>query len=272
MRRLGFGLGTLLGVRRLGFFIPHRYAAAVEPCGYPTLEAAFEASERRCRELIEQIGDLSDDLAACGGPPPAPRFDQAWFPGLDGAGAYALVRRRRPGRIVEVGSGHSTRFLARAIADGGLATRLTAIDPAPRAGLLGLDIDWRASLVQDADEEVFTDLRAGDMLFVDSSHVLMPGTDVDRLINRVLPRLPAGLLVHLHDVLLPDPYPDSWAWRGYNEQQLIAPLIWSGAFEVVFSSHWVRSRRPGWLARDVLAGLPLLPGAIETSLWLEKRC
>ena len=56
---------------------------------------------------------------------------------------------------------------------------------------------------------MFEELGAGDILFIDSSHIAMPGTDVDRLFLDVLPRLPSGVLVHVHDILLPDAYPRS---------------------------------------------------------------
>src|SRR5204863_425837 len=75
-------------------------------------------------------------------PPPAPRWDQDWFPRLDAAAAYTMVRTLGPKRIVEVGCGHSTRFMARAVADGRLATSIIAIDPAPRAKLEGLNVRW----------------------------------------------------------------------------------------------------------------------------------
>src|SRR3546814_16899896 len=64
-------------------------------------------------------GDLAR-IAEAKAPPPAPRFSQNWFPTLDAVAAYTLVRRHGPARIVEVGSGHSTRFLCRAVADAGL--------------------------------------------------------------------------------------------------------------------------------------------------------
>ena len=53
-------------------------------------------------------------------------------PGLDGAMAYAMVRKFKPRRIIEVGSGHSTRFMAQAIEDAQLETELHWIDPQPR--------------------------------------------------------------------------------------------------------------------------------------------
>jgi predicted O-methyltransferase YrrM len=182
-----------------------------------------------------------------------------------------LVRRERPRRIVEVGSGHSTRFLARAVADGGLATEIVCIDPAPRAAIAGLNVRHRQELLARTDPALFAALAAGDLVFIDSSHIAMPGTDVDRLALDVLPRLASGVLVHVHDVFLPDAYPAAWRWRGYNEQLLVGALIQGGAWEIVFASRYAATRMVDRLARSVLAELPLLPGAYETSLWLRKR-
>jgi predicted O-methyltransferase YrrM len=182
-----------------------------------------------------------------------------------------MVRTYRPRQIVEVGSGHSTRFLARAIADQALTTTLICIDPAPRAALRGLPARWHDSTVQEAPESWFTGLAAGDLLFIDSSHILMPGTDVDWLLNRILPALAAGVLIHVHDVFLPDPYPAGWAWRGYNEQQALAALLQGGGYAIRFASHYVAGRRRAQLAEGVLGRLPGGPAGLASSLWLEKQ-
>lgn len=208
---------------------------------------------------------IADEAA----PPPAPRFRQDWFPRLDAAAAYALVRSRRPARLVEIGCGHSTRWFARGVADGGLATRLTAIDPRPRASLAGLPVEFIRATLQGAGPAPFAALAASDMLSLDGSHVLMPGTDV--ALNRILPRLPAGVLVHIHDVFLPDPYPVRWAWRGYNEQQAVAAMLAGGGWRILWSSRWAARRMAERLAGSVAARLPLPAGAFEASLWLEKR-
>jgi len=219
--------------------------------------------------VLDCIESYAADLEAIGAnAPPAPRWDQDWFPRLDAAAAYALVRREPPQRIVEVGSGHSTRFLARAIADGRLATRLTAIDPQPRASIRGLAAEFLANQAQKVPENVFRELRPGDILFIDSSHQLKPGSDVDLLFNKIIPLLPSGARVHFHDIFLPDDYPAQWTWRRYNEQSFIKNLL--PRYAVEFSSHWVTSRRPD-LLRGVLGRLPLLPGALESSLWLRKN-
>jgi hypothetical protein len=217
-------------------------------------------------DVLGSIEKFSGDLERIGNqPPPAPRWTQDWFPRLDAAAAYAIVRATRPRRIVEVGSGHSTRFLARAVADERLATRITAIDPRPRATLAGLPVDWLAMPVQQAGPEIFSALEPGDILFIDSSHQVKPGSDVEFLLERALPRLAGGVRVHFHDIFLPDDYPAAWAWRRYNEQQAVARLLEAG-FVAEFSSHQAQKTRLG----GVLARLPLVPGAIESSLWLRK--
>jgi predicted O-methyltransferase YrrM len=221
--------------------------------------------------VLDSIESYAADLDAIGADaPPAPRWSQDWFPRLDAATAYVLVRTEPPRRIVEVGSGHSTRFLARAVADGRLATRITAIDPEPRASIKGLATEFLEKRVQEVPENVFHELQPGDVLFIDSSHQLKPGSDVDLLFNKIIPLLPSGARVHVHDVFLPDEYPKSWAWRKYNEQAEVATLL-SGAFACEFSSHWVASRRPDLLQRGVLGRLPLVAGALESSLWLRKN-
>ena len=218
-------------------------------------------------KVLAWIEDLAEDLERIGAePPPAPRWHQDWFPRLDAAAAYAIVRMTRPRRIVEVGSGHSTRFLARAVRDGSLGTQITAVDPQPRASIRGLALDWRAHPVQAADPALFGSLEASDILFIDSSHQAKPGSDVEFLLGEALPRLAKGVRIHFHDIFLPDDYPDTWAWRRYNEQQAVAALLADG-YAAEFSSHQAAS---GSLT-GVLARLPLAPGAKESSLWLRKR-
>jgi hypothetical protein len=273
MRRWWFGACTLAG-RPRGFFIPYRYAGTLtrrRRTKYVGLERLFDADAGRFAALLGNLDAYADDLLAIGDErPPAPRWNQDWFPRLDAAMAYALVRQHRPACIVEVGSGHSTRFLARAVRDGGLATRIVAIDPAPRAALRGLPVEWLATAAPSCGPAPFQALAAGDILFIDSSHILMPGTDVDFLLNDVLPLLPVGALVHFHDVFLPDDYPPSWSWRGYNEQCAVAALL-AGGWQALFASRYVATRLDERVRQSVAGRLPLLPDAFESSLWLTRR-
>ncbi len=270
------GLQTVLGLRRRGFFIPYRYAGgldrAVEAAGYPALVPGFDASRPAFADLLSRIDSLAPDLEAIGGaPPPEPRWQQHWFPRLDAAACYAMVRHRAPRRIVEIGSGHSTRFLARAVADGGLDTEIVTIDPAPRASLPADRVRNHPVLLHEAPQEIFAALRADDILFVDSSHILMPGTDVDRVLNHIWPGLAAGVVVHFHDIYLPDAYPAAWRWRGYNEQSGVAALIAGGAADILFSSRYAATRMADDVAAGIVGRLPHARGAASSSLWLVKR-
>jgi len=262
------GLPTVLSLTPRGWFIPHRYAPLLPPPGaqppYPAIEELFERRGEAFGRMVDLVDSHATALEGLHG-----LLDQAWFPSLDAAVAYALMRERKPQRVIEVGSGHSTRVLAKAM--GGMG-ELLAIDPAPRADIAGLPgVRVVPSTVQAAPGALFDGLKAGDVLFMDSSHILMPGSDVDLLLNRVLPRLPSGVLVHIHDIFLPFDYPPIWGWRAYNEQQGVLPLLTTGAFEPLFSSVWAHQRLADRLERSVVARLPRPSEALSTSLWLAKR-
>lgn len=274
LRQTIYGLRTVLGLGRRGYFIPYRYASEIEKPSeeYHWIRELFSLwTEEKFCGVLTDIARYREDLEKIAGDPPAPRWTQDWFPGLDAAAAYVLVRETRPARIIEIGSGHSTRFLMRAKLDGALATDVTCIDPAPRADLQGLDLDLRRSTVQQVDPASLPRLEAGDILFVDSSHIAMPGGDVDWILNHLIPGLPPGVLVHFHDIFLPYPYPRSWEWRGYNEQIVVAALLAGGRAVPIFSSQFVRNHRPDLLDSRGLNWITRIDGAIESSLWLELR-
>ncbi|PJK28886.1 class I SAM-dependent methyltransferase [Minwuia thermotolerans] len=240
-RRQEMARRTLSGEAREGWFIPYRHAADARPEAVaPAVERIFAGAADRFEATLGLIAGYREALLAIGAddPAPGPRWDQDWFAGLDAAAAYALVRDRRPARIVEIGSGHSTRFMIRAVRDGDVDCAVTAIDPAPRADIAALPLTLMQDIVQNADRSVFAALRPGDVLSIDSSHILMPGTDVDLLFGEIIPALPAGVLVHVHDIFLPWPYPEDWEARGYNEQNALRPLIAAGALEPLFASQY----------------------------------
>jgi predicted O-methyltransferase YrrM len=282
LRLLGMALATTAGVARRGWFIPHRYAQSIPQAGdnppYAPLLKIFDANKLAFVALLDAIEALSPQLAQIAaehGKPaaglPNPRFDQGWFATLDAAAAYAVIHTRRPRRIVEVGSGHSTRFMARALHDSGNDAQILSIDPAPRTAIENLAprVSFERRTVQRCDPALFRQIEGGDVLFIDSSHVLMPGSDCDFLFNRILPLLPVGALLHIHDIFLPDDYPRAWAWRNYNEQQGVAPMLLNG-WRPIFASHYMRSRAPETLERCILKSLPRHEAGIDASLWLEK--
>lgn len=266
------GERTLSGTATEGWFIPYRHAGdSSEDRTNLLLQERFRREKAAFRASLETVGGHRNGLLAIGimDEAPRPRWDQDWFAGLDAAAAYAFVSARKPARIIEVGSGHSTRFMVRAISDGGLDCRFTAIDPAPRADISQLPVDLVPSIVQDAPRELFDTLQADDILFIDSSHILMPGTDVDLLFGQIIPSLPSGVLVHIHDIFLPFAYPEAWRLRGYNEQNALAPMIAGGVLNPLLPCQFVRQEMADDL--DELCGfIPRPRPNHDASFWTVR--
>jgi predicted O-methyltransferase YrrM len=161
--------------------------------------------------------------------PLEPHWLNAWQPGLDAAALYGFVRSREPARYVEVGSGMSTRFAARAVRDGATSTRITSIDPMPRNEIDSICDEIVRAPLESLDPQWFDGLSAGDVLFVDNSHRVFLNSDVTAFFLDVLPRLAHGVLVGVHDVMLPDDYLPEWSDWHFSEQYLLAAWLLGGA-------------------------------------------
>lgn len=197
------------------------------------------------------------------------------FGWLDSRALFVLLRHWRPRRLIEVGSGFSTLLIADVNArflDGSL--NLTAIEPYPME-FLRSGVDGLARLVEEPVQNVpleeFERLAAGDVLFIDSSHVAKTGSDVNFLFFEVLPRLTPGVRIHVHDIFLPHDYPRDWVSnenRSWNEQYLLrALLMYSDTFRVVFGSSYAAHHMPDLVARALPEGRAMSGG----SLWMERR-
>jgi Methyltransferase domain len=199
--------------------------------------------EDRYRRTLATIGEYAEDLAGIEVHRTAvtePRWVNHFLPGLDGAGIYALLRSWAPARYIEVGSGMSTKFAHRAKADGGLSTRITAIDPSPRNEVQALCDELVREPLESLDLSLWADVRGGDMVFMDGSHRVFMNNDVVAFFLDVLPGLPPGVLVGVHDIYLPYDYPEDIAHRYYSEQYLLAAYLLGGAgVEVVLPAHYV---------------------------------
>jgi hypothetical protein len=197
------------------------------------------------------------------------------FSWLDSRTLFVLLRSWRPRRLIEIGSGYSTLLAAdvnRRFLDGSL--EVTCVEPYPRpflkAGIPGVSrlIEEK---VQNLALDEFSRLEAGDILFIDSSHVAKTGSDVNYLYFEVLPRLAVGVRVHIHDIFLPHDYPRDWAIdenRSWNEQYLLrALLMHSTAFRVLFGCSYAFWKFPE-LVKQALAH-PRGHAFAGGSFWME---
>ena len=195
----------------------------------------------------------------------------------DGEIYYSLVRYLRPRRIIEIGSGSSTLLALAAAAvnvseDAGVQTEITCIEPYANAWLANSGAKLIAQRVEDLDLAIFDVLEAGDILFIDSSHVIRPFGDVTREILQILPRLKPGVWVHVHDIFTPRDYLDAWLRderRLWNEQYMLEAWLSGNAnVGIVCALNWLKHNHFGELA----AACPLLAQSPKTepgAFWMR---
>jgi len=198
------------------------------------------------------------------------------FSWLDARALFVLSRHWAPRKIIEVGSGYSSLLMAdvnHRWFNG--AIKVTCIEPYPPA-FLTQRISGISQLIDRSVQDVplveFEKLEPGDILFIDSSHVAKTGSDVNFLYFNVVPILKAGVHIHIHDIFLPNEYPETWVLndnRSWNEQYLVrALLMYSTALRVDFGCSYAFITFPH-LVQKALA-LPSGRALGGGSLWLSK--
>jgi predicted O-methyltransferase YrrM len=205
-------------------------------------------------------------------------LDNLNYERVDAELLYAMVRHAKPQRIIELGSGFSTLLIGQACernrADGHQCTYV-AYDPDPRPAILGehprgLDRLERAPATQVSLED-FGQLGPSDLLFVDTTHTVKLGSDVNYLILEVLPRLRPGVLVHFHDIFLPYEYPRVWFEEsGYfwAEQYLLqAFLAFNREFRVLIPAQALARELPKRLSHVVPS---FCAGVSPAAFWMVR--
>lgn len=177
-------------------------------------------------------------------------FGNGMFESVDAEFLYGFIRSALPRRIVEVGSGYSTLLIAEGVRALSHEVDFTVIDPYIDARLRSVpELTTVLQLpVQEVGLDLFMKLDEGDILFIDSSHVLKIGSDVQFEYLEILPRLRHGVLIHLHDVFLPREYPREWVCDKqlfWNEQYLLQALLTgNSSFVVRWAGHYMHLRHP----------------------------
>jgi predicted O-methyltransferase YrrM len=196
-------------------------------------EAAHPAIEALLQKLAPHMEQARKNLGTLAANP--------FFAGGDAEAAYAMIKDLRPKRVLEIGSGNSTHIMRRAARDAGLELHITCIDPAPRREIDEVaDTVIRRSVLESDAVELAGQLGAGDVLFIDGSHYAFNGTDVPFLFLEVLPQLKPGVVVHVHDIMLPYEYDALFSSRNYNEQYVLAGLLMGGTiWEPLLPVYWL---------------------------------
>lgn len=200
---------------------------------------------------------------------------------LDAALYYALIREIKPQRIIEIGCGYSTQIASLSLARNqqeGHQGKIICIEPYPQPQLTEAKIDVQLiqEQVENIDLQIFEQLIAGDILFIDSTHTVKFGSDVCREILEILPVIASGVWIHFHDIFFPYDYPLQWLIeerRAWNEQYMLeAFLAYNPDFEVVLANHWLSVDYSQQVAE-------IWPGVLDWQdiyhhcggLWLRKK-
>lgn len=198
---------------------------------------------------------------------------------VDAHAYYALVRAFKPARIIEIGSGMSTQLAVDALAENGNtgdAGTITAIDPHPSDFLRSVtSVNLQETKLQDVDLSLFSELDTNDILFIDSTHVLREGNDVQLEYLEILPRLSDGVLVHIHDISLPKRYPKVYFDTGmyWNEQYLAqAFLAFNRRFKIIWAGNYMMLNFP----EQMMSAFPeiadmrkVFPSSEPSALWMR---
>ncbi len=209
-------------------------------------------------------------------------FDSGFASQGDGAALYGMMRELKPRKVIEVGSGYSTKIIHAALERNkcvnGIEGSIHSIEPYPKKVLIELEaesdnVKLTRTKVENVDPALFGTLAEGDFLFIDTSHVLKVGNDVHFLYLTILPQLPVGVIVHIHDIRFPFDYPKEWvmdAKKFWNEQYLLQMfLTFNVCFEIIFSSNYLYNKNPE-LMSDALVGLSADGEGWPGSFWIKR--
>ncbi|HKB15052.1 MAG TPA: class I SAM-dependent methyltransferase [Planctomycetota bacterium] len=270
----------------MGFTIQLDYAVHSRPRyghgrpPHPKLTEILRRSRDSYADTLRRFLPYVDHLAripvgADPSSPTRPYWNNSWFSGIDPLSLYCFLAIQNPARYLEVGSGYSTMFARQAIRDHGLRTVITSIDPCPRAGIDALCDETVRQPLEDADLSVFSGLRSGDIVFVDNSHRVFMNSDATVVFLDVIPALAPGVLIGVHDIMLPNDYPPDWGERYYSEQYVLAGYILAEGtkFDIALPSTYVGMDAK---LREILAPIwshPKLPNITPSgsSFWLRMR-
>jgi hypothetical protein len=203
-------------------------------------------------------------------------FENDFYLYTDAIFLYSVMRHFKPKQIIEVGSGFSSAVMLDTnefFFDNKI--QLTFIEPyTERLSSLLKNSDKKSttiieSFVQSIPLNVFEKLDAGDILFIDSTHVIKTGSDVHYLIFEVLPKLKKGVLIHIHDIFYPFEYPKEWVLTGrnWNEGYFFRSfLMYNNKFEIKLFSHYLHIHH-----KEVYKDMPLCFKNFGGNLWIEKK-
>ncbi|NWF64506.1 MAG: class I SAM-dependent methyltransferase [Chloroflexi bacterium] len=232
--------------------------------------------------IFAAVLQWADDLAALPRESPSGFYwNNDMFPPLDAMALYGMLRQYRPSKLLEIGSGFSTEIALMAARH--TQTKIHCIEPYPGAQLQARKTELAELIplpVQNVPLETFDALQPGDFLFIDTTHTVKLGSDVNHLLFNVIPRIQPGVYIHVHDIFLPYEYPRRWYDEisiFWNEQYLWLAYFLDNPFvEIILPNYWISVEKKDELRKrfqsfDIWTLTNNLGGASGASLWFRKK-
>lgn len=192
-----------------------------------------------------------------------------FYPTPDAEIYASMILDQKPDRIVEVGSGFSTRIARKAVTAGGLASEIHVIDPMPRTHVHEAANQVQLDFVEDVDPDRIP-VSGRSLLFIDSSHVCRGRGDIPHLFCRLMPELPVGTRVHVHDIFIPYEYPSSYLERLYTEQYVLqAMLAHNPRYRILMATHYMTRRHLSEVRETFGAAVGREPRLYGASFWFD---
>ena len=246
----------------------------------PFLIDLFKKNEREYSQLLKKFLNFQKELSTI----PlekeneiSPYWQNEFLPGMDVISLYIMCRLIKPSTYLEIGSGHSTKIAHKAKLEGKLNMKIVSIDPYPRSEIdqLADKIIRRPVEGLSFDNPVFESLKKGDILFIDSSHRILPNSDCAFIYTELIPSLPSGVIIHIHDIYLPYDYPQFMCDRFYNENEFLASYLLSNPnyFDILLPNYYIFQNQELWKGIAPLFSAQNM-AHIEKhggSIWLMKK-
>ncbi len=274
----------------LAFAPGHYYSPLVDTAEFVELRkkaqgnnifSEIDFNEKGQLELLKEFKKYYDELAFNSSPDKNFRYHYSndFFTYSDAISLFCMMRKCKPKRIIEIGSGFSSALL--------LDTNefffdskidLTFIDPNTERLRGLLKANEQATIIekkiQEVDIEFFSSIGAGDFLLIDTSHVCKSGSDVNHIYFNIIPTLSEGVHVHIHDVFFPFEYPDKWIInenRSWNEIYLLrAFLAYNNQFKISFFNSFMEEKHKPFIETEMPLMLKREDNNVCGGIWLQK--
>lgn len=279
---------SFLEIQRLGFhFQANNFYSPLNDCNFLQNNEDLWKNAYKPREIdwnlngqmetAELVGKYVDELRDIPKRQPSGKIEYCWdnnfWNNSDAIVQYGLLRALKPKKIIEIGCGWSSLLMKKALDRNNTPCQVTQIEPYPNRQIFDtLPQEWKhhECILQRAPLNIFSELSDGDFCFYDGSHCVKTASDVNWFFFEILPRLAPGVVIHLHDIFLPDAYPDQWIFeRGqtWNEQYILqAFLMYNRNYKIIMANRFLWKEKQSFLENTYKGVSP----AYGCSFWMKK--